>query len=257
MRAILRALALVTSLAAGRLAAQDATTFRVDKCRSPTEPIGLVTASGRVAFLLGTDGHPDTASIRVIEVETVSPAAYRSVAARLLSACRFRVPNEVTVAPVPVSLTLDLKGSAERPPDAVLESALPEGVELGAVLLPTEGLPLSWDDGRLEEYPVAARNCKAVFVGGPPSGIYTSFTNLQAAMNAWGRRRHARVTVTLEVRRDGSVPIESIRFEQAVNMGDSAKLAAELSRCSFVPGRIGGEPIDAEARFRLGNLGVR
>ncbi len=257
MRIPLGALALLLGTLAMPLLAQDAAGFPVAKCGELTEPIGLVTASGRVAFLLGTDGHPDTTSIRVIEVETVSPAAYRSVAARLLSACRFRVPKGAASGPFPVSLTLDFQGNAERPPNAMPESELPAGLEIGRVLLPTEGLPLSWDSGRLEEYPVATRRCKAVFVGGPPSGIFTSFTNLQAAMNAWGRSRHARVTVTLEVRRDGSVPLESIRFERAMNMGDPARLAAELSRCTFVPGRIGGQVIEAEARFRLGNLGSR
>lgn len=228
-------------------------TYRLDKCRAPAEPIGLVTASGQVAFLLGDGGRPDTASVRVLAVETIGPSAYRSVAVRLLSDCRFRRDKGAGSAALPVTLTLDFEGRAGKPPEAVGVERLPEGMPTPPVIVPTEGLPLSWDDRRLEEYPIAAPTCKAVFVGGPPSGMFTSMTNFQAALNAWGRARHARVTVTLEVRRDGSVPLESVEFEQSVNVDNPAKLAGELARCRFIPGRIGGVPIDAQTRFRLGN----
>lgn len=226
---------------------------RVDKCRAVAEPIGLVTATGHVAFLLGEDGRPDTASIRVTDVETIGPAGYRSVAVRLLSGCRFRREKGAGGGPRPVTLALDFDGRAEKPPEAIAVEQLPEGMPTPPAIVPTEGLPLSWDDRRLEEYPIAAPTCKAVFVGAPPAGLFTSMTNFQAALNAWGRARHARVTVTLEVRRDGSVPLESIQFEQSVNVDNPAKLATELARCRFIPGRMGGVPIDAQTRFRLGN----
>jgi hypothetical protein len=62
------------------------------KCDDPKVPIGVLPSGNSVIwYRLGRDGKPDTSGMGVVQVLGMSVAGVRSVAVRLLSACRFDV----------------------------------------------------------------------------------------------------------------------------------------------------------------------
>lgn len=227
--------------------------LRLRDCHAPEEPVGLFTAIGRTALRLDPNGRPDTSSIVVLDVSIVSPAAYRSATARFLSGCRFRMPRSSDS--VAVQLPLDFEGVARPPVAAVVLNRVPEGVAIMPALVPTQGLPLDDDDGRLEEYPLLDQRCKGVGPGSPPTGMYTSLMALNASLNEWGRRNVGRLTVVLEIARDGSVVPGSVQVEDAEDPQAAAMLAERLGRCRFAPARIGGIPVPALTRFKIRGAG--
>lgn len=239
-------------------AAQGATipdSIAVRDCRPSEVPIGIFTASGSVGFLVRPDGRPDTASIRVLDVTTVSVAAYRNAAARLLSGCRFRLPRAGLDAPVAVGMPLLFEGVPLLPVSAATLAQLPEGLDAAPVLIPTQGLPLADDDARLEEYPLIDSRCDGVGPGSPPAGMYTSMMALVATLNEWGRRQVGRLSVVLEISRTGEVVPGSVVIEDAEQPRAARRLAERLARCRFAPARIGGVPVPALTRFRIRGAG--
>lgn len=249
----LAAIALVLPVLLSAQAPAPGDSLRLRECRTPEEPLGIFTANGRAAFRVGPDGRPDTSSVRVLDVTIVSPAAYRSATTRLLSACRFRMPGRSDT--LAVELALDFEGLPLPPVGAIVLAHLPAGLAIAPVLVPTEGLPLADDDARLEEYPLLDQRCRGVGPVSPPSGMYTSLTALMAAFDEWGRRNAGRLTVVLEIARDGSVVPGSVAIEDAEDPRAAARLAERLGRCRFAPARIGGVPVPAMTRFKIRGAG--
>ncbi len=54
--------------------------YSLRKCDPPKEEIGILPRiSGQLFYLIGKDGKPDTASIKILKVSGISAAGFRSV----------------------------------------------------------------------------------------------------------------------------------------------------------------------------------
>lgn len=120
----------------------------IDKCREPVVPLGHVRGSGILRTVLSPDGRPDTAHLEVGAVEGLSAPGMRSVAARQLAACRFRIqPKPKAALQVLQQFVIDSSGLSIRTIPAYNRPFTP--MDLAVPPLPDE--VFAEDDPRLEE----------------------------------------------------------------------------------------------------------
>ncbi|MGH7594097.1 MAG: hypothetical protein ACRELE_09655 [Gemmatimonadales bacterium] len=143
---IVLALALLGAPIAGR-----AQTLK--KCDEPKVLIGVLPrGAATVWYRLAKDGRPDTSSLGVVEVHGLSASELRSVAARILSACRFDVPKQAAASELVTSLNFDSAtvslGTTNRAEDPPPPQQRAEVFDLSP-----DSLPLLATDHRIEERP--------------------------------------------------------------------------------------------------------
>ena len=91
-----------STLAASGVHAQEPPTL--ERCGSPSRPIGMLSGTGAVRFRITEKGRVDSASIEAIRAEGVSPEGILSVARRWLPSCRYRAARQAGHA---VALTVE------------------------------------------------------------------------------------------------------------------------------------------------------
>jgi TonB family protein len=213
-------------------------------------------ADGIVAALLAPDGRIDTATTRVLQVESMSVAGYRSAASRLLSTCRFRITGPKRDAPIPVVIALAFEGGPAQVSSAEQVPRLDAGIEAGPVLLPTQ-LPLAAEDGRIEESAMPDRGCTVWRdMQFTPRARMTA-EEYQRDLSVQMAERRGRVRVGFEVDVNGRVVESSID----VTTLDNAKLAENFVKtikdCRFAPARIGGVPVPVTMTMAVSTAGPR
>jgi hypothetical protein len=245
--------------AATRLPAQVAndTVFPLRSCASREPVHGTLRGDGIVAALLQSDGRIDTSSTRVLQVESMSIAGYRSAATRLLSTCTYRITGARTRQPLPVVISLAFGGDAPAVSSAEQVPVLDAGIGPGPVLIPTQDLPLPAEDRRIEESPMPDRSCTVwrdmVFtpVGRQSRAEYQRSISVQMA------ERRGRVRVGFELGADGWVVESSID----VTTVDNAKMAQHflktIKECRFAPARIGGVPVPVRMTLAASTAGFQ
>lgn len=237
-----------TCLGAVSASAQSGITLR--KCDEPKTPIGMLPKGyGSIAYQLGKDGKPDTASIAVLKVIGLSAPAFHSVAARELSACRFDVGKPEPGKSVLVVSDVTFSDSAHV--EIGTTSATPDSgtpMSLDASPLPKESLPLAVDDRRIEERP-RRLSCKAP--QGPRMTSVTGRGSSQAAaqadarsqieqqMDQWNQTHGGVLVAEILVGADGK-PGSQVRVISVSNPMAAQNLAEIIGGCRFAPGRVNG-----------------
>jgi hypothetical protein len=191
---------------------------------------------------MGRDGRPDTGSVRVVRSADLSPAAFRSAAVRLLSACRFESGGQRSRTPVRVverivfhDSTAELR-SPQSAPDSVQEG--PPGTAAAPI-----GGPVEQNDPRLEERPRQLR-CEATRGPRPPSGeTYRSAQEAESQLGEFARENTGRVEARVVVGADGRVARRDITVVNSTNPRVTDGIVDALASCRFAPGRIAGVPV--------------
>jgi len=233
------------------------------KCDDPKVPIGRLPSGNAVIwYRLGHDGKPDTAGMGVVQVLGMSVAGVRSVAARLLSACRFdAVKGEVPSAGLLTELRFDSVhislGSTNRA-ESVATLRGPEEFDLAPDSV------LSSGDRRIEEKP---RSLKCPSPPRPPdfraSGRGATQAEAQAASKAeigtqidsWNRMNAGQLIADVIVRPDGKTD-GNIRVVQVSNPAATGPLSEMIRGCTWIPGRALGVAVPTLARTGMGIGGV-
>lgn len=223
------------------------------ECKTPSLPVGPMGARGQVALTLDKDGHPDTASVRVLAAAPVSEGGFRSAVSRQFTGCRWNVPKRFTPG-TPVTVAVRFKGILVEVDAAVVDSVLAEGLTPRPVLLPTSQFPLPIGYRGLEELPGLGDACKPSGVGSPPSGPFRSRAEADAAFDRWAEQNSGDVSMVFEIGPDGLVVGSSLVIESSTNPNVTNRIRDAVVRCRFAPARIGGIPVPAMYRFRLGNV---
>ena len=259
LRLTVQAIVAITACHAASAQLPAVDTFPVKRCDQPKSPFGiLLRSTGRVAFRLGTDGRPDTASLMVERVLGMSVAAYRSAAARRLSACRFDVDRAALHASVTVvdqadtdsiGVTIGVAREA-RDTNAALR---PE-----PLVVPKDSFPLPFGDRRLEERP-RQLSCKP-FSGQPPPQLPPSARQRAAAAvsdaqrpgtstaaqsgnlsetQKWNVTYAGTLVAIVRAGVDGK-PGSAVRVVSVTNPSAVNRLAELIGGCEFAPGRYRG-----------------
>jgi hypothetical protein len=249
-------LAVVAIVLAAPLGAQAApdTVFALQRCEVRHPLLGPMRADGIVAAMMTRDGTLDSATVRVLQVENVSVAAFRSAAARLLSTCRYRNASRHR-EPVPVVITLTFTGSDARLGPAEQVPQLEAGIEPGPVLLPTQ-LPLASEDGRIEESMLPGSQC-TVWRSFSTPRVYGSPADAGRDLNTQLAERSGRVRVEFEVGADGTVPPSSVRVQTSDNPKLLEIFTRQIVRCRFAPARIGGVPVPVRVTMAAATAEIR
>jgi hypothetical protein len=229
--------------------------YPVKKCDEPKAPIGMLPKGfGQISYMVGKDGKPDTASIAVLKVIGLSPAGFKSVAARVLSACRLDmgkpdpsgsvgVMSEVTFSeamPVQVSTATPL-------------SAPGTALALESIKIPKDSLPLPINDRRIEERPlrlscagprqqapqrITGRGASAAQAQQDAAEQIKTAQQQQSALNSGTLLAQVLVGI------DGK-PGSQIRVIEVSNPMATQNLAELIGGCRFAPGRILGVAVPA------------
>jgi TonB family protein len=241
---------------ASRLTAQAAndTAFALRGCESRVPVMGPMTADGIVAAMLGADGRIDTATTRVLQVESVSVAAYRSAAARYLSTCRYRTSGAKGRYPLPVVIALAFARQTQRAGPAEQVPQLDAGIAPAPVLIPTQDLPLEPIDRRIEEFPMPLPGCSPTRTIG--TRVYSSLAAARRDINAQLAEIRGNIRVELEVDRDGTVVPSSVVLVSYDNPNVADTFVEALRKCRFIPARIGGIPVPFKLTMGMGAGGA-
>ena len=217
--------------------------FALRGCESRIPVVGQARGDGIVAAMMTPDGRIDTASTRVLQVEQVSVAGYRSAATRLLSTCRYRVTGSRNKAPFPVVIALSFGRNSHLLASAEQVPVLDAGIEPGPVLIPTQALPLDASDRRIEERPLPLPGCAAANVQIRPRISYNSIEEATKDINSQLANNLGNVRVEFEVARDGSVVDSSVVLVSHEDLNLAQRYVEGLRKCRFTPARIGGVPV--------------
>lgn len=233
----------------------DDSVFTLRSCESRTPVLGPIRADGLVTIMLQASGALDTASIRVLQVESVSIAAYRSATARLLSTCRYRATGEKSRYPLPVVIAIQFQGGPTQVGPAEQVPQLDAGLEPGPVLLPTQDLPLASEDRRIEESAMPDRRCTVWHdMNFTPRARMTA-SEYQRDLSVQMAERRGRVRVTFEVGADGQVAESSIDVTTLDNAKLAARFVKTIKECRFAPARIGGVPVPVTMTMAVSTAG--
>lgn len=237
---------------APRLGAQQPidTVFALRGCESRVPVVGPMRADGIVAALLRPDGRIDTASTRVLQVESVSIAAFRSGAARFLSTCQYRLTGAKRPNPIPVVISMQFQGGPTLVGPAEEVPQLDVGLEPGPVLLPTQDLPLAPEDRRIEESPLPQRDC-SVWRDFGSTRYYRSIDEAMRDMDTRLEERRGRLRVEFEVDREGRVVETSINVLTQDNPKAAEHFVKAIKGCQYLPARVGGMGVPVRMTMAL------
>ena len=197
---------------------------------------------------------PDTASIAVLKVVGMSPAGFKSVAARVLSACRLDLgkPDPTAAVGVMSEVTFS-EATPVQVGTATPLSAPATALVLEQIKIPKDSLPLPINDRRIEERPLRL-SC-----AGPRQQAPTRITGrgsnpAQAQQDAMDQIRTAQqqqaatnggtLVAQVVVGIDGK-PGSQVRVITVSNPMATQNLAELIGGCRFAPGRILGVAVPA------------
>jgi hypothetical protein len=239
---------------AGQAQSTQIQSFPVKKCDDPKVPIGILPRGiGRVSYLVGKDGKPDTTSIAVLKVIGLSPAAFRSVAARTLSVCHLDVsPTPGTSLSVTSEITF-ADSSVVQVGVTPLSSDAATPLAIEAAHIPKDSFPLAIDDRRVEEHPRRLA-CKGA---PPPPPIRVTGRGANVAQAQRDAQDQVRTTVQQYNAAYGGVLVAVVRVDVDGKPGTQVKvisitnpmaaqsLAEQIGGCRFAPGRVAGVIVPA------------
>lgn len=232
------------------------TIFALRECESRVPVVGPMRADGIVAALLRADGRIDTSTTRVLQVESVSVAAYRSAAARILSTCRYRVTGAKERFPLPVVIALQFQGGPASVASAEQVPQLETGLEPGPVLIPTQDLPLAPEDRRIEESPIPEPGC-SVWRRFGGTRYYRSAAEAMRDINTRMVQQSGNLKVEFEVNREGRVAASSVKLLQSDNAKAAESFVETIQECRYMPARIGGVPVPVRMTMSMASGGMR
>ena len=231
------------------------------KCDDPKVPIGaLPTGNAVIWYRVGHDGKPDTAGMGVVQVLGMSVAGVRSVAVRLLSACRYDVKKGDTLSAGlltelrfdTVHVALGSTNHADGP--ATLRT-------LETFDLPRDSV-FAAGDRRIEEKP---RGLKCPSPPRPPQ--FQPSTPIrgatqgqaQAAFRAdigpqvdnWNRMNTGQLLAEVVVNPDGKLD-GKLQVVQVSNPSATATLSEMVNGCTWIPARALGVTVAMRARMLVG-----
>jgi hypothetical protein len=250
--AVLAALGIVAAIPLA-LAAQT-----IKKCDLPKTPVGdLRASSATLSYRVTKDAKLDTASLGVVSTDGISAAEARSVAIRILGACRFDVPkgsspDQRVITPMKFDSGVAIGATTHADPAAPL-------LPLDALDLASDAVPLLSTDSRVEERPRITR-CPSL----PPptigtvSGRGASRQEAAAQANAelarqfdiWNHTNSGELVADVVIRTDGKVDA-NVKVVTSSNPGATATLANRIQDCTWVPGRAHGIVIPVRYRARM------
>ena len=233
-------------------------TFPVAGCGDPFDiPTGRIAADGVVAYLLRSDGGPDTASIRVVESEVISAAGVRSAATRRLARCRMTLPYGYQGPPIPVQQRLNFLDTGFGAEPAKRIGSLPGGLSLEPPEAATRPVVWAVDDPAVEERPWQSMGCRPKGLPSLAGERYRSREEADRAMQEYTRRVSGKVILLLTVDTNGTVVPGSDSLVLGDNPVTTNALAASIKECQFLPARIGGVPVRARTLGRMEFAGAR
>ena len=226
-------------------------TFPQASCGDPyAPPTGNVNITGVVGYHLGPNGQPDTASVRVLELEFMSVAGFRSAVVRRLAVCRMTLPFGYAGGAIPVRQEVELSGTGFMAQPARRLEALSGGMAVEPVVIDSTAFPYPLDDSRVEEHPWQLPGCIPQGLQ-RPSGRYRTREEAERAGNEWNRLMAGEVVLQVTVATDGTVVPGSDSVVVASNPASANAMIASLTQCKFIPARIGGTPVPAKALARM------
>jgi hypothetical protein len=252
-------LAVATTACAVIPAAGQSAQYAIKKCDELKVPIGaLPEGSGTVSYLISKDGRPDTSSIAVLEVSGLSAAAFRSVMARRLAACRFSGGRAGASSTV-VSEIAQLDSMTLQVASTTASSPTSQPLPLETLSIPLDSFPLPLNDRRIEERPLRL-SCNAARTPPPIMISGRGATRAQAMQDAQDQMRMAQLqqstkyggTLVAEVRVgiDGK-PGPQVRVIEATNRMAVQALADIIATCRFAPARIRGVAVPSYLVVRV------
>ena len=231
-------------------------TFPMAVCGDPMAPAtGRMNITGEVGYQLAADGRPDTGSVRVLALQAMSVAGFRSAVTRRLAGCRMTLPYGYQGGDIPVRQAVRFVESSFEVEPARRLPALPEGLANVAVSLPSDTGPFPLDDSRVEERPWQLSGCKPQGVPSPPDRRYRTREEAARAYDEWSSRMSGEVILQVTVGADGRVVPGSDSLVLGDNPLITNALIASIKECRFHPARIGGVPVAAKTLGRMGLLG--
>jgi hypothetical protein len=243
----------IAALVAGVQSNSAAQTLK--KCDDPRVPIGgLPSGDAVIWYRVGSDGKPDTSGMGVVEAHGMSAAGVRSVAVRLLSACRFDVgKGDPLSAGVLTSLRFDTAHIALGSTNRAGGPATLRNFE--TFNLPTDSI-FPAGDRRIEEKPRGLK-CPSPPRSPDFTGAGRGATQAEAQSAArlaigpqidnWNVMNSGQMVAEVIVNPNGRVD-GNIRVVQASNPAATATLSEMVRGCTWVPGRALGVVVRTRAR---------
>lgn len=222
--------------AGGTLAAQDQP-IGFKKCSAPKVPIGLVRGSGELLFDVSAKGKPDTSTIQVLSATGISPAGLRSAVGRQLSACEFDAKKAHLAGVTRVRQAWSFEDTKTRFGGAI-RSDTGTAMLLAAAALPSEPIP---DTAAILEERPRALACNGGPPMLPPGGDLMSGPDPSLATST--PVTEATATFELTIDTTGKVIPGSVRTLQSSDPSAADGMARNYTYCRYVPGRIGGIPV--------------
>jgi hypothetical protein len=233
-------------------------TFPVATCGDPFEmPTGRMSADGVVAYLLRSDGSPDTASIRIVESEIISAAGLRSAATRRLAGCRMTLPYGYVGAAIPVQQRLNFLETGFGAERAERVADLPAGLPLEVPGSASRPGVWAMDAPEVEERPWQSMGCRPKGLPSLSGQRFRTREEADRAMLEHNRQTAGKVILLLTVDTNGTVVPASDSLVLGENPLTTNALAASIKECRFLPARIGGIPVQARALGRMEYAGAR
>ena len=214
-------------LAGGTLAAQDQP-LGLKKCSDPKVPIGLVHGSGELRFDISAKGKPDTSTIEVLSVTGISPAGLRSAVGRQLSACEFNTKDAHLTGVTRVRQGWSFEGPRTRFGGAI-KSDTGTAMALTPMTPPADPVPDS--SAVLEEHP-RWLSCRSNAQPGTPDAGGSA--DVSAGTSVW---------VQFVVDSTGKVVPSTVHAVESNDLVASNTAVQDYTGCRYVPGRIGGAPV--------------
>lgn len=226
--------------------------FALRTCDTPRQPLGVLHGQGQVVYEMRRDGRPDTGSVRVVRSSDLSPAAFRSAAVRLLSACRFEAGSRPPRASTRVAERIVFHDSTAelRTPQPAPDSVA--GVQPEAATAEPTGGPVEVDDPRLEERPRQLR-CEHVQGARPPmEERYRSREEAERQVGEYARESTGQVEARVVIGADGRVERHGITVLSSTNPRVTDGLVQAMASCRYAPGRIAGRPVAVAMTLGMG-----
>lgn len=234
--------------AAAPLPAQARTepSYALRKCEAPKVPIGFLNGEGILQYRLSDNGRPDTTTLSVVQASRISAAGLRSVAARLLSACRMDLGQAHPVGSFLVHQPLRIDSATVLlAPARMAGDSLPGAPDMIPEV--TSALPLEPTDPRLEEKPRTLSCTPPRIAGQPLGGTYRNQQEAEEAFNDWAKQHGGRLKARVVVLPNGRVSPGQIQVIESTNPEIREALIGSIASCRFAPGRSGGVPVAAFA----------
>lgn len=214
-------------ITAATLGAQDQP-LGFKKCSAPKVPIGLVRGSGELLFDISAKGKPDTSTIEVLSVTGISPAGLRSAVGRQLSACEFDTKQAHLAGVTKVRQGWSFEGPRTRFGGAI-KADTGTVMALMPMTPPTDPVPDS--SAALEEHPRWLSCRSDAQPGAPDAG---GNTDASAGTSVW---------VQFVVDSAGKVVPSTVHAVESNDLVASNTAVQDYTGCRYVPGRIGGVPV--------------